>query len=475
MLFNSFDFILFYLIVLVVYYIPFIKKFQSILLVLASFFFYAYNVPYLLGLLVVSLLINSLSSYYIFYGNFKRPKLISAAGVIINLGILSFFKYSPFIVDNFMSNNLNDKDSIASFLITIPLPIGISFYTFQGVSLLVDTFRDKELNKNTIGINKNLFKHILDSSLYVSFFPQLIAGPIVKSTFFMPQIKTKFFEDVNWEYVFKMLIIGYFLKIVIADNMKDITAFMQYPYFTTMSTGSLLSLVLAYNVQLFGDFAGYSIIALGLAASFGYTLEINFDFPFIAKNLSEYWRRWHITLYAWFNEYLYNPFVFRYRMHARKAVIGGLFLVFALSGFWHGASWNYLIWGIVHGVVLILEIQFLRKIKVKETWYSNLLKRVVVFTFIAFCLILIKIQDFSEILHFLKCLFTNGGIEQSKLKFESYIFIYTLPVFLYHGYYLLSDERKTKINKFQPIVFAIMLWLIIVNSGFANEFIYFQF
>ncbi|HPM11074.1 MAG TPA: MBOAT family O-acyltransferase, partial [Paludibacter sp.] len=190
-------------------------------------------------------------------------------------------------------------------MMTIPLPIGISFFIFKGISLTIDSFRNN--NGKQLPVQMGFIEHSVNSLMYISFFPQLLAGPIQQATEFFVQINTKHVKDIDWEYVIKILILGYFLKMVVADNLKDQTFWIAYPYFQGHSPITLIVMLFGYSMQMFADFAGYSLLAIGISSLFGYRVKDNFYFPYISKSFSEFWRRWHISLSTFFRDYVYIP------------------------------------------------------------------------------------------------------------------------------------------------------------------------
>lgn len=343
MLFNSFPFIFLVLITLFFYYNKRFIRYQIYILIISSFIFYAYGQPFLLLLLIISASINAVTSYLVYYeGKANLKKIYAIVGVVFNIFILSAFKYSPFF--GIMINNFFSFESIGEFLIAIPLPIGISFYAFQGISLVVDLYKNKEKNSDSnFKISKNFVEHYIKTIFFISFFPQLVAGPVLKANHFYPQIVTKFFKEINFESTIKILILGYFLKMVIADNLKDQTFWMTYPYFEAYSSITLITLLFGYSIQIFADFAGYSLIAIGIAKLFGYELPQNFNFPYISKSFSEFWTRWHISLSSWLKEYLYIPLGGNKR--GTIMTYTNVAIVMLLGGFWHGAAWSYMVWG----------------------------------------------------------------------------------------------------------------------------------
>ena len=301
MLFTSLDFLVLLIITFFIFYLIKKKVAQILILSLSSFVFYAYNNPSLLILLIVTILINTVVSFFTLNtdDNNKR-KIYTTLGVIINLLILCTFKYSKLFAQIFISKN----DPVFNFLVTIPLPIGISFFTFQGISLMIDTYKGK---LSTAVVKPKILTYLFEITFFKAFFPQLISGPIVKAHDFIPQITVKYFKDIDWKFVFKRLTIGYFLKMVIADNLKSETYWLEFPYFQGFSSFELFILLFGYSIQIFADFAGYSHIAIGFAKLFGYDFPENFNFPYVSKSFSEFWTRWHISLSSFLREYLYFP------------------------------------------------------------------------------------------------------------------------------------------------------------------------
>jgi alginate O-acetyltransferase complex protein AlgI len=470
MLFNSFPFIFLVLITLILFYNKRLLKYQTHILIVSSFVFYAYGQPYLLLLLFISASINAIMSYMVYFeNNPKKKKFYAIGGVGLNLGILAFFKYSPFFGK--IMEDLGLLNSVSEFLVIIPLPVGISFYTFQGISLIVDLYRSNHQSECPLfKVNRNFKKHFLDTIFFKSFFPQLIAGPIVKAYQFYPQIHTKYFKDVHFESVFKILVLGYFLKMVIADNLKDQTFWMTYPYFESYSSLTLVGLLFGYSIQIFSDFAGYSLIAIGIAKLYGYDLPTNFNFPYISKSFSEFWTRWHISLSTWLKEYLYIPLGGN-----RKGAIRTYFnlsIVMLLGGLWHGAAWSYIVWGGYHGTLLVIERFFSSYIKLPSNLLINSLKIFIVFWLVTVGWLLFKLPEFDQALLYLQAIISNTGNHNKGVLMM--IFFYSFPVVVYYVNYLVSiKHNKNYLDN--SIVYALLLFFIITNSGSSGEFIYFQF
>lgn len=471
MLFNSYAFLIFMIVTFIVYYLPwsFFKKNQIYTLIIASFFFYAYERPLLLLLLVFSVMINSIFSFSVYKVKKQHVKKILLFGVMFNISLLAFFKYSPLIASS-LARDLSLNNGVAHFLMTIPLPIGISFYTFEGVSLLMDLYKGKTiLNLQT----SSFTEHFKKTAFFISFFPHLIAGPILKAREFYPQMETKYFQDIKWSSAFKKIILGFFLKMVIADNLNEVTATMQYPFFLGFSSGNLILLLFGYSMQIFADFAGYSLIAIGLGAILGYNLPDNFNFPYISSSFSEFWRRWHISLSTWLRDYLYIPLGGSRKGELRTYI--NLFIVMFLGGLWHGAAWSYAVWGSMHGLVLMIE-RWILKDKIDHDKRS-VLGVTYVFVTVTILWLMFKLTNFTYVLAYLKAIVNNISIPFKLGMDQISIVAYGSGVVLYHAFYLLKDTNLyPKIYpKLDAITYGCMLFFIMVNSGSAGAFIYFQF
>lgn len=503
MLFTSFPFWLLVLLTFFLYYLPKCQKVQVPILIGASFVFYGWSSPSLLLLLWVSIFINAITSFKVAQLSSKTGRLFWAVlGVFSNLVILGLFKYGGLLTNlGLQIFNVSEQPTtgILSLFLHLPLPIGISFYTFQGISLVIDVLREEEMGAEETGSDRALFapetfrEYLFKTSFFISFFPQLVAGPIVKAKDFYPQIQPKSFKDIPWEIVFHSLVVGYFLKMVIADNLKDYTFWISYPYYEGLSTLTNLVLLFGYSMQIFADFAGYSLIAIGIGAAFGYTLPQNFNFPYISRSITEFWRRWHISLSMWLRDYLYIPLGGNRKGHFRTYF--NLTIVMALGGLWHGAAWSYAIWGIFHGVGLAVErlLGINQKSRnpnprSRPLWqqvFWDSLRIIVVFCFVSLGWLLFKLPEFDHVVDFLFTLIRNVGVKPA-LIYIIPVMIFSLPVILYHLPHFPSLENQItesleagygKVLKriFHDLVFGIMLVLLLLNSGSANEFIYFQF
>jgi len=475
MLFTSFEYLYLVIITMVLYYAPPLKRAQVIVLIVSSFSFYAYNKPILLFLLVFSVILFAFFSYVLRHISTASRKEYLAIGVAAGIGILAFFKYGSLITQTFLIPIIGEKNSIVRFVLTVPLPIGISFFTFEGVNLLVDTFRVEDASeKSYVSIRKKFVQHLQNTALFITFFPHLIAGPIIKAHDFFPQIETKYFKNIDWNYAFKKLILGYFLKMVIADNLKDQTFWMAYPYFMSLSSTTLLALLYAYSIQIFADFAGYSLIALGTASLFGYRLPVNFNFPYIATSFSEFWQRWHIALSTWLKTYLYIPLGGNRKGSVR--LYFNIMTVMFLGGLWHGAGWNYAVWGTWHGFILTLERIFGGKGATGEKLVGKAVRIFLVFSAVTVAWLLFKLTKLSHVFLYFGSMASNFQFRPRTMMVEN-ILIFSAPVILYHAMHLLKTSQpfiKTY-QRFDFVLYGLMLLLILTNSGSSSEFIYFQF
>ncbi len=473
MLFNSFAFVALVVLTLLLYYRQALAYYQVPMLILASAVFYSYTQPVLLVLLLFSAGINTVCSYHVAKPDAQSRRAVAVLGVIFNLLVLAFFKYSALLTDL----------GVLELAVAIPLPIGISFYTFQGISLVVDVFKHKQTQAAVK--QKSFSQHCKNSLLFIMFFPQLIAGPIVKAQDFYPQIRQKFFRDVDLYYAYKTLVMGYFLKSVIADNLKDQTFWIAAPYFSYQSSFTLVVMLVGYSFQIFADFAGYSLIAIGIASLFGYRLPQNFNFPYISRSITEFWQRWHISLSSWLKEYLYIGLLGGNRKTPLRTYFN-LIIVMFLGGLWHGAAMSYGVWGLWHGIGLALERLSSQWLAARNpaiskaglsTWFTGSLRMCLVFVFVSYGWLFFKLNDFNDVVNYTSAMASNTGFSHNTVVILN-IAIYSLPIALYHAAYLAKAHTPRvweKTRSLEPLLYAGMLFLIVTNGGIPGEFVYFQF
>lgn len=470
MLFNSWPFLILLCITFVLFYAPGIRRFQTQVLVAASFVFYAWENPWLLTLLCFSILANSLLSYALLVEEWRRHFLVTVAAVVLNTTILSFFKYGSFFYGSLFGHD--GKSSVFHLLVTLPLPIGISFYTFEGISLIVDIFRSRA--QKCVITKTSFCRHLLNTSLFVSFFPHLVSGPILKAKDFYPQIIQKSFSDIPWTRLYQEILVGYFLKLVVADNLKDLTFYMETTNFSTQPGKHLASLLVGFSVQIFADFAGYSLIALGLARLFGYEMPVNFRFPYISSSLKEFWTRWHISLSQWLKNYLYIPL--GGNRHGGYQTYFNLFLVMVLGGLWHGAAGGFALWGLYHGLGLAIERLLAdRGVGIPDRSLFKPFRILLVFLFVTAGWLLFKLTSLSAVWMFLKTIVSNWSTP-CRPEFLTNLVLFCLPVFLYHLWHLWNPHLFPRVaNAVRALALGAMLFAILFNSGTTGRFIYFQF
>lgn len=470
MLFTSLPFVILVLIAFAIYYLPLFRRWQILVLTATSFLFYSWENPVLVFLLIVSILINVVTSYKIATGPRSSQRMWAIAGVVLNLGLLLLFKYGPLVARSLFGG---DHGSIGHFLVNVPLPIGISFFTFQGISLVVEVFRSKQPD-DPFGypemVPDSFREHLKNTMLFKSFFPSLVAGPIIKAHEFYPQILPKRFGEIPWQIVFRSLVTGYFLKMVIADNLKDATFWIEYPFFLNDSTLTLVSLLFGYSMQIFSDFAGYSLIAIGLAAGFGYSLPQNFNYPYISRSFTEFWQRWHISLSTWLREYLYIPLGGNRKGNVRTYV--NLFIVMFLGGLWHGAAWSYAVWGSFHGLALAVERFGKQWIRLPKHPLVGVVQAILVFSFVTLAWLLFKLPEFSQVTAYLGAMVHGRG--ETKYWLVAHVLTYSIPVMLYYAWHLLK-QRWHRVSRYEFILLGFMIVAIILDSGTTGAFIYFQF
>jgi len=487
MLFNSWEFLIFLGITFILYYLPVSrgchgKAWQVTLALAASVVFYGWEDPKLLVLLAVSCVGNSIATARIIqYKVADREDKVRywvRLAVILNLLLLGVFKYAPFVVGMIPGLPPNWMATLKA----IPLPIGISFYTFHGISMIVDVARGEVTRESDAMLSKGsrFARGVRDIGFYLLFFPQLVAGPIVKAKQFWPQIAAKRLEDVNWGLVLRSLIAGFFLKMVVADNLSEQTVILTKPWITSASPLDLILLLYGYSMQIFADFGGYSLIAIGLAALFGYRFPINFDFPYLSTSITEFWRRWHMSLSAWLRDYLYIPLGGNRKGEARTYL--NLFLVMFLGGLWHGAEWKFALWGSLHGALLGIERFFLRRRSSESATHPKSIWRALLGWFYTFhAVTLLWLTFLMPDLHQIRVFFTELTIPGRFLGPAVFsTFLFGSAVVIYHVFGWWRQNGTESFSRFtgswaEASVYGIMLFLIVTNSGAPQGFIYFQF
>ncbi|MEO7098320.1 MAG: MBOAT family O-acyltransferase [Luteolibacter sp.] len=495
MLFNSFEFLILLVVTLLLYYLPIAGRaarvWQVGLLLTASSVFYGWENPKLLILLAVSCGMNSLAVERILFWKSRddpqeQSKKWLRAAVVLNLAFLAFFKYAGIIYGSLPGALISP--AVLQWIRSIPLPIGISFYTFHALSLLIDVHRNMVTAETRERLGRQGVGRIAsasDLSLYIVFFPQLVAGPIVKARNFIDQIRAKMWRDIEWKTARRCLITGYFLKIFVADNLAEQTAMLTIGKDALAASGpvNLMAMLYAYGFQIFADFAGYSLIAIGLGLMFGYRLPENFNFPYLSLSITEFWRRWHLSLSAWLRDYLYIPLGGNRKGSGRTYV--NLFLVMFLGGLWHGAEWKFAIWGMLHGSLLAAE-RFIFRSRASELGTSSLPVRLLrdgirwfyAFHAVMFLWLTFMMPDMANIAAFFKGMGSGNRGMPGQPLFA--LFLYGGMVVLYHLWGWLKEKKPECAGKLihplsEGALHGLMVFLILTNPGAPRGFIYFQF
>lgn len=480
MLFNSWTFVVFLGLVFALHYASRRAFWQVGVLTVASFVFYGWHTPWLVVLLILSTAVNAQASQWLMServtGGRRKAVLWGALG--FNLGALGFFKYFGLLVTTLVPAELRSR--LPAWFSELPLPIGISFYTFQGISLVMESWQAGPKGFQGLmpprGVKEQGWFHAR-VWFFKAFFPQLIAGPIVKAADFFHQIGPKRLGAIDWSGAVRKLVLGFFLKMVIADNLKEATALLSHPGFLEVPRLNLWLLLYGYSFQIFADFAGYSFIAQGLALLFGYRLPLNFDHPYLSTSVTEFWRRWHLSLSSWLREYLYIPL--GGNRHGEVRTYVNLFLVMFLGGLWHGAAWSYAVWGTAHGLFLALErlTGIGRGCGEGQPAWRRVLGLVVTFHVVSVLWLLFKFPEIGHAWQYLRCLVSNpGGVLPQPLFV---IGLFGLPVVLLHAWGATRGwrERLGPVTgaRLEVALYGVMLFLVVVNAGTSGDFIYFQF
>ena len=485
MLFNSIQFLIFFPVVMMLYFItPF--KIRWILLLIASYYFYmCWKVDYIV-LIIISTLIDYICSNQMAKLESKKTRkkwlLIS---IFSNLGILFGFKYFNFFSENIQTlfNQYNLFYEIPLF--NVLLPVGISFYTFQTLSYSIDVYNGKTPAQKHLGV----------FAVYVSFFPQLVAGPIERSNHLLPQ----FFKEHKFSYDrvksgLQKMLWGFFKKIVIADNLAILVDGV-YNNLDSYTGITLLVATIFFTFQIYCDFSGYSDIAIGTARVMGFELRENFNRPYFSKSIQEFWQRWHITLSSWFKDYLYIPLggnrVVKWKWYYN------IIITFLLSGLWHGANWTFIIWGALHGIYLIFAITlnypkkyFSQKIRKYSPKIDTTFDVIITFILVAFAWIFFRANNLDDAIYVIKNMFTDLneynnlgrqfrgiGIYLNDLIKYFFLILFLIGYSIYERTDDVWKKLQLKPSWIRWSIYYIMLYgiLFLAPHSTINNFIYFQF
>lgn len=473
MLFSSLVFLFIFLpAVIFLYYISG-KKLRNLVLLIFSLFFYAYGEPKYLLVMLASIAANYFLGLFVdkYRDEEKKAKFILTLAVVINLSIIGYYKYTNFLIQN---ANMIFKTSLP--FMKIVMPIGISFFTFQGLSYVIDIYRGHgKVQKNPLNV-----------ALYISLFPQLIAGPIVRYETVAEQINDRKESIAAFSYGIERFILGLSKKVLIANSVGLIADEIFSTQISDLSVVLAWIGILAYTAQIYFDFSGYSDMAIGLGRMFGFEFLENFNYPYISRSITEFWRRWHISLSTWFRDYVYIPLGGNRVSNAK--FLRNIFIVWFLTGLWHGAAWNFIAWGVYYGCLLIIEKLFIGKY-IEKLW--NPLQHIYTMFFVVLGWLFFRSDTLSYAIQYLTVMMGIRG--QSILnsqalyylfeyKFELIIaFFASFPIYplIQHRIKNISVDwvRNLTINYVKPLVLIgllLMCIMYLVNSTF-NPFIYFRF
>jgi alginate O-acetyltransferase complex protein AlgI len=484
MFFNSIDFAIFFPVLFLAYWVIGGKniRIQNVLIVIASYIFYGWWDWRFLFLIAFSTVVDYLVGWKMESCKKKsQRKLLLAVSLVVNLGLLGFFKYYNFFIENFTEGFSFLGHSISTSSLNIILPVGISFYTFQTLSYSIDIYRDKM--KPT--------KDFIAFTAFVSFFPQLVAGPIERATHLLPQ----FFKKRSFDYHravdgCRQILWGLFKKIVIADNCAEYANYI-FNNYESLSGSTLVIGALLFTFQIYGDFSGYSDIAIGTSRLLGFDLKQNFAFPYFSRDIAEFWRRWHISLSTWFRDYLYIPLggsrgslIFKIR---------NVFIIFLVSGFWHGANWTFIIWGALNALYF-LPLLLLNKnrnhldvvaINRHLPSLKELASMLTTFGLTVLAWIFFRADSVTHAIHYLKGIFSKSiislphlshGMDRSLIILSCFLVFFIVIEWVGRRDLFAIEKLGLKRSRvFTWSFYFLLSALIYLYQGKEQEFIYFQF
>ena len=456
MIFSSIIFIYYFLPLLLLIYFIVPNKYKNLILLIFSLIFYFLGEPKYIIILILSCIINYIISKQIEKN--KHKKLYLIISLIYNIGNLLIFKYTDFFIQNI--NNILNTNIPYLYII---MPIGISFYTFQIIGYIIDVYNKKHKSS----------KNLLDFMTYVCLFPQLVAGPIVRYSTIEEELTNRTHNFENFSNGIKRFIIGLSKKVLLANILGEFTK-----SFITETVLSSWLKPISYTLQIYFDFSGYSDMAIGLGLMFGFKFLENFNYPLIASSITDFWRRWHISLSSWFRDYVYIPL--GGNRVSKLKWIRNLFIVWFLTGFWHGASWNFIIWGLYFGIILVIEKLYIGKYLEK----TKIIKYIYSFIIIVISFLIFNSTTTNEILTNLKNMFCLNNLTFTNQETTYYLKSYLILLFISATPLLKNTFSKIKNTKYkiiidilEPITYILLLVLstsFLIDESF-NPFLYFRF
>lgn len=486
MVVNSLSFLIFFIVVFTVYYMPGIRQYsvrQNIWLLITGYFFYGFidwkMLPILLGVTVSFYWIGKQVKNSIDVGNKKKASYFQNAGVVIGISILLYFKYLNFFAES-VTNLLNLLGLYVSWTtLNIALPVGVSFFTFKLISYVIEIKRKKIQPAESL----------LEFATYISFFPTILSGPIDKPNTFIPQLKdTRLF---NYDLAVdgcRQILWGMFTKMCIADNLATVTDSVWASYIE--QSGSTLAVTaLLYLIQLYADFDGYSNMAIGVGKLLGLNITRNFKHPLLARNIAEFWRNWHISLTGWLTEYVFTPLNISFRNMGITGVVFAIILNFVLIGLWHGAKSTYAFFGLYNGMLfipLVYSGAFGKNKKLKSGKYGlpkiiDFIKMICTFVLVSLGLIIFRAETVSDAIEYISLLCSSSLLNKPEIQMSTVVYFFCLCLLVFE--WLARDEQytfayfvaKCKLRVLRFFVYWTLFFFIFLFQGDKADFIYFQF
>lgn len=485
MVVNSIAFLIFFVVVFVVYYLPTMKnsvKAQNAWLLLASYFFYGYAdirmVPLLLAATLIFYLLGIWLKKLMDKEDWKNASYLTTLGTCLGVGLLLYFKYLNFFAESFSELLSAIGFKVSWTTLNIVLPIGVSFFTFKLISYIVEVHRER--------IEPS--RDFVEFATYIAFFPTILSGPIDRPKKFIPQLGGARIFNYNLAVDgCRQILWGMFTKVFIADNLASVTDSI-WSDCSSQSGATLLVIALLYPIQMYADFDGYSNMAIGVGKVLGISVEKNFNHPFLARNIAEYWRYWHMSLTSWLTDYVFSPLNIHYRKLKKKGVIIAIIINFLLIGLWHGANWTFVVFGLYHGLLyipLILSGEFskIKKLKSCDNGLPHLydfLKMCVTFLLVSIGLIVFRAENLGETIDYLNEMISPSILTSPSGKLA--IILYFLPMLIIEWvtrkkeYALqLSETTIFKSRWSRWLLYSFLILLMVLFGASEQKFIYFQF
>ena len=477
MLFNSVEFFIFFPLVFVVYWLLRGIRAQNIFLIIASYVFYGFWDWRFLSLIFISSLVDFLVGQRMRKAKAKSlKKRLLAISLLVNLGILGFFKYFNFFIDSFAELMTMFGLQVNQSSLNVILPVGISFYTFQTLSYTIDIYRGKI--KPT--------KDIVAFFAFVSFFPQLVAGPIERAKSLLPQFRKK--RKFNKERAtdgFRQILWGFFKKVVVADTCAEIVDIC-FANPEAYGSSTLFIGAICFAFQIYGDFSGYSDIAIGTARILGFDLMRNFAYPYFSRDIAEFWRRWHISLSTWFRDYVYIPLGGSYGSTATR--IRNIMITFVVSGFWHGANWTFIIWGFLNGLfyipLMLLKKQHLHRENIEYLGVGHAgltaIKVLLTFALTVLAWVFFRAQSVGDAFSYIGNIFSFQSGRTLAIDEATRIVTWSsIAAMLLLEWFQRTREHGLAIEKWHPVLrwslYVVIALVCLIFHGQQQTFIYFQF